>query len=260
MVTGDKDLSLRPKAEIVSLRETVYETAVQTFIATHAELASIGTDVLFAEASLAREIPPRERSRAQRELAHMLDTIISVENAVNDGIITSAEDADVITDAIMSSTLNPSKVVRYLKAGDFSKLDRALSPKELAVALSVHDEVSYNDSGISLATIVRAADASGVSLVGPLSDADIFMISGRISMYDAVVEQRVVEDDPIDGPVSARRIREISGSSIFSTRDSEVHPLSASDVALSIGERMEDFASRTNIEDDEIDSEVFGLS
>ncbi len=260
MVTGDKDLSLRPKGDLVTLRESVYATAVETFISTHAELAATGPDVLFAEASIARQTPRRERTPAQKELAHMLDTIISVENAVNDGIIETTADAEVLTDAIMFSTIKPSASIKYLKHGDFSKLDRALTPKELAVALSAHDEISYGDSSISLASIVRAADASGVSLVSPLNDTDIQMIAGRISIYDSVVEQRIVEDDPLDGPVSGRRIREISGSSVFKTRAAEVNPLSASDIALSVEERMEDFAERTNIEADEVDTELFGLS
>lgn len=260
MTAGDKDLSLRPKGDLVTLRESVYATAVETFMSTHAELAATGTDVLFAEASIARQTARRERTQAQKELAHMLDTIIAVENAVTDGTIVSAEDAEVLTDAIMFSTIKPSATIKYLKHGDFSKLDRALTPKELATALSAHDEIAYEDSGISLATIVRAADASGIALVSPLSETDIQMIAGRVSLYDSVVEQRIVEDDPIDGPVSARRIREISGSSVFGTRPSEVNPLSASDIALSVEERMEDFAERTNIEPDEVDSELFGLS
>lgn len=252
-----KDIEKKPKAEIEQVQATVYETALTSFTDKHGMFSGVAPSLLFAEAEIAQDKPKDKRTKRDKTLMHLLGTVIAVDNAVQDGLVTNPQDAELLTDSLVYAGMRPSAAIKYLKHGKGSKLDRALTPRELATALAAYDDIAYTDESVTIATIARAADAVGVSLdtdEGTISDIDMDLILSSIDAYkDVGVDLPIVEDDLRDGPVAGRRHIKVDGTTLAGRSDAGVNAIHDDDKYTG-SVRVAAFAEVAGIEDpDEIE-------
>ncbi len=227
------EIQKKQKAEVELVQAKVYETALESFASKHQMFEGMEPSLLFAEAEIAQDKPKEKRTGREKTLVHFLSTVIAVDNAVQEGLVTNPQDAEQLTDALVFAGVRPSTAIKYLKHNSASKLDRALNPRELATVLSVHDDIAYTDEGATIATIARVADAVGVSLdtiEGVISDVDMDLILGSIDAYKEVgVDLEVVEDDLRDGPVAGRKRIKVSGTTLAGRSEAGVNALDEGD-------------------------------
>lgn len=211
------------------LQEVVQSTAIDSFVTKNDWAQGVDPAVLFARAEIAAEKPKSDRSRQEKALVHLSGTITAIERAVDSGLVVSPEDAGMLTDAIIYSSMRPSSAIKYLKRAGNTKLGRAITPKELVAALGIYEDFIYEDDTVSVALIVRAADAAGVSLAeGEINDFDLTMIEGSISRYRGGIDIHDIEDDPRDGPVQKVWKKSIAGAALARSGGS-INPLSTAD-------------------------------
>lgn len=236
-----QEIELRPAAEIEALHTQVHQTALESFVSRYAPFEGLDPALLFAEAELAIDKPKDVRSEREKALVHFQGTITAVDNAVNNGLVRSPAEAELLTDALVYGQMKPSAAIKYLRpsgAGS-SKLGRALSPRELATAITVHNDFLYKDEGVTIATIARIADATGVSLdtqTASISEEDTSLIASSLETYrDAIVELPIVETDPFDGPVPGRKKILVNGTTMAERGEAGVNVMHADDTYIGPG-------------------------
>ncbi len=194
-----------------------------------------GALALFAaEVTIAEETPKSELTASQRSLVHVAKVTKAMGSAIGNGLITTPEDVDGLTDAlVLTPGLDPSAALKYLKNRGFSKLERTVTPRELINALSLRPDFEESrpnpdedgepiDTTPSIGRLIRAANLAGISLAGIeiTDDLSISLIAAKLASLPMRVQRSIVADDPKDGPVGRH-------FSIRVRADSSMHPSAA---------------------------------
>lgn len=243
------ELAVQARTEIQIIQDTVMSTAIEVFTDQHPQFAESPLPVLFAEARIATNVPRKERNQREKQLVHFTGTLKAVGNAVASGFVETAEDAQVLTDALLYARINPSAAIRFINPDKvIGKLARALTPRELAAAVVLRDDFSYEDETVSVPTLANAARAVGISLEeAQVNDESRDLLVSAIQHYGAVTRYGVVEDDPTDGPVMTRRKVQFAGSTAMRTGTSCVNPLQPDEVNADPMTRIIDYAEENRI-------------
>ena len=234
---------------IEALKETVLSTALDTFTDLHPHFVDVPLPVLFAEARIATDIARKERNPRERQVVHFVSTLTAVGNAVVSGFIETPEEATTLTDALLYANINPSAAIRFLNPDKVSrKLTRALTPRELAAAVILRDDFSYEDDTVSIPTLANAAREIGINLEDAQVDDDaLSLLAAAIEHYDGISRFGRVEDDPIDGPVMTRRGYQFTGSTALRSDPSLVNHLQPEDVNVDPLTRIFNYAEEALI-------------
>lgn len=216
-------------AEIELLQHRVYESALESFNSKYSWFEDTDPALMLAEADLAKDKPKKERTSRELAVIHLSDTITAVNGAVEDGLVRRSDEAEELSDALVYGLVRPATAIKYLRAVGNTNLERTLSPSELANVISVHGDIAYEDESVSIATIVRAADATGVSLQRNPDEVDVDVILSSIRIYDGNVELHVVKDDAIDGPIASRKKMGIHGVTLVGRSEASVNAMDVGD-------------------------------
>lgn len=207
-----------------------------------------GALALFAaKVTIAEETPKSDLTVGQGSLVHVAKVTKAMGNAIGNGLITTPEDVDGLTDAlVLTPGLDPSAALKYLGNEGFSMLERTVTPRELINALSLRPDFEDSrpnpdedgepiDTTPSIGRLIRAADLAGISLAGIeiADDLSIRLIAAKLASLAVRVQRSDVVDDPKDGPIGRH----------FSVRvraDSSMHPSAAAVNPMYSGEFPED--------------------
>ncbi len=242
------EIVAKAPAELALVRQTAYETALESFTEKNSMFKDSDQAVLMAEADLALDKPKGERTAREKALVHLSDTMMVMGNAVEKNLVTTQADAELLTDAMIYGSVSPIGAIKYLKKSGHSALERPLTPKELAGAITLHQDFAYYDESVSIATLARIADMVGVSLAGEIDEHDTNLILSSLERYDGSVDLHVVVDDPEDGPVAARKKRNIIGSTVVARSKAGVNAMYDDDTTVG-AQRVAGFAEFAGIED-----------
>lgn len=216
-------------AEIELLQHQVYESALESFTSKYSWFEDADPALAFAEADLAKDKPKKDRTTRELAMIHLSDTITAVNGVVEDGLVKTPVEAEELSDALVYGQVRPSTAIKYLRAVGNTHLERTLSPRELASAVTLHSDLAYEDEDVSIATIVRAADATGVSLSRVPDEVDVDVILGSLESYNGKAEIHVIEDDPIEGPVGARKKIGVHGVRLAGRSEASVNAIDVGD-------------------------------
>ena len=234
---------------IEAMKETVLSTALETFADLHPQFADSPLPVLFAEARIANDIARKERNPRELQVVHFIGTLTAVGNAVQSGFIETPEEAATLTDALLYAHINPSAAIKFLNPDKVSrKLTRALTPRELAAAVILRDDFSYEDNTVSIPTLANAARELGINLEDAQVDDDaLSLLAAAIEHYDGTKSFGRVEDDATDGPVMTRRGFQFTGSTALRSGTSLVNPLQPEDINVDPLTRIFNYAEEALI-------------
>jgi len=247
------ELDTRSLTDLDSVHSTVHATALESFLDKHNLPKDTDPALLVAQAELASGKDKPDRTEREVELVRWLQAMTAVDNAVGKGLIATGNDAEVLTDAIVYGDINPKSAIKYLKVFGSSNLERALTPRELATAIAVSEDIGAE---VSIATIARIADATGISLKeGLLDDADITMLLSSLDAYTGTVTYSGVEDDLVDGPVPTKHKKEVTGTTLLKRSSAGTNPAYSDEGSTGAG-RVDDFAEMAGIDDypDEVEA------
>lgn len=199
-------------------RADIHATALGVLRDLYDEFASMDTAVLYAEVMLAEAKEKSQRSIRENTLIHFKETAISVENALERGLIEKPEDVAMLTDSMMQSSLKPAKAISYLSPNSKRRSHRALQPKELAGALTIREIIYQDHKAASVSKIVEVCERIGVDITKAYDDGieecDEELLQASLKETTIGREIHTIEDDPIDGPVSGRRFVRIPATMI----------------------------------------------
>jgi hypothetical protein len=190
-------------------RADVHAAALVVLRDLYDEFASMDTSVLYAEVMLAESKEKSQRSIREKTLLHFKETAVSIENAVERGLIEQREDVPMLTDAMMQSSLSPAKAISYLRPNTKRRSYRALLPKELAGALTIREIIRQDHQAASVSKIVEACERTGIDITKAYDDGieeyDEALLNASLKEASIGLEIHTIEDDPVDGPVPGRK-------------------------------------------------------
>ena len=229
-------------SEIIRLQQACHAAAVESFVGklnlpVDTDPAVLQAEITLAEAAReATQETGTQLSLRQEALIHLGRTMSAMDKVIGKGLIATPEEAEVVTDALVWTDINPSSALKYLSK-QVGRMERVLSPGELAGALTLLEDCP--DASIS--ALARAADMVGVALEPEMGTDEANRVFDVVESFTGEVAYRKVVDSQ-EGPIIMTSFREVGRVVVpRPVSDGQVVPLGA-DAPTSSEEYIIDYA------------------